>query len=121
MRPKNHNPKKKPGRPSAPPASRRDYRVQVYFNSDEHSRLMYLHRTTGEPLSHIIHRLAVSGSITLPITQEEAALLRKLSGMANNLNQLAHQANAAGYARAAARDETLAQDISSILIKLAHK
>ena len=48
-------------------------------------------------LSSIVYDLAINGKINEPISQEMMDCFRKLAGMANNLNQLAHKANAAGF------------------------
>ena len=48
-------------------------------------------------LSSIVYDLAINGKINEPLSQEMMDCFRKLAGMANNLNQIARKANAAGY------------------------
>ena len=38
-----------------------------------------------------------AGQVKERLTPEHASYIRRLCGMANNLNQLAHKANAAGF------------------------
>ena len=47
-------------------------------------------------LSSIVYDLAINGKINEPLSQEMMDCFRKLAGMANNLNQLAHEAHIAG-------------------------
>ena len=42
-------------------------------------------------LSSIVYDLAINGKINEPLSQEMMDCFRKLAGMANNLNQLAHE------------------------------
>ena len=44
-------------------------------------------------LSSIVYDLAINGKINEPLSQEMMDCFRKLAGMANNLNQLAHEAH----------------------------
>ena len=53
-------------------------------------------------LSSIVYDLAINGKINEPLSQEMMDCFRKLAGMANNLNQLAHEAHIAGYEDVAA-------------------
>ena len=46
-------------------------------------------------LSSIVYDLAINGKINEPLSQEMMDCFRKLAGMANNLNQLAHEAHIA--------------------------
>ena len=49
--------------------------------------------TAGVTLGEYIRNTAISGNITARLTPEDVKLIRSLSGMANNLNQLAKNAN----------------------------
>jgi len=50
----------------------------------------------GITISDCIRRSIVNGIIKQRLTSEIHDLIRKLCGMANNLNQIAHKANAHG-------------------------
>lgn len=45
--------------------------------------------TAGVTLGEYIRNTAINGNITARLTPEDVKLIRSLSGMANNLNQLA--------------------------------
>ena len=53
--------------------------------------------TAGVTLGEYIRNMAINGNITAHLTPEDVKLIRSLSGMANNLNQLAKRANQAGF------------------------
>lgn len=71
-------------------------------------------------LSSIVYDLAINGKINEPLSQEMMDCFRKLAGMANNLNQLAHEAHIAGYEDVAAADRLLSEKIDEVLNKLNH-
>ena len=52
------------------------------------------------------------------MTPEMLALLRQLTGMANNLNQLARMAHVAGYGRDAATLAALVDRIDALLTRI---
>ena len=68
-------------------------------------------------LSSIVYDLAINGKINEPLSQEMMDCFRKLAGMANNLNQLAHEAHIAGYEDVAAADRLLSEKIDEVLNK----
>ena len=63
-------------------------------------------------LSSIVYDLAINGKINEPLSQEMMDCFRKLAGMANNLNQLAHEAHIAAV------DRLLSEKIDEVLNKL---
>ena len=56
-----------------------------------------------------------------PFTKEEVSMLRSLSGMANNLNQLARQANTYGFKQVAIEVANVVQKVDDLLIKISEK
>lgn len=55
----------------------------------------------GMKATQYAREMTLKGGIKSRFTLEELDLMRKLSGMANNLNQIARQANTYGYSNAA--------------------
>ena len=53
----------------------------------------------GMKATQYAREMTLKGSIKSRFTLEELDLMRKLSGMANNLNQIAKRANQAGFQR----------------------
>lgn len=55
----------------------------------------------GLRVSEYVRQAVVSAEITPRLNRQDADTLRKLAGEANNINQLAHRANAGGFAKVA--------------------
>lgn len=55
----------------------------------------------GIKATQYAREMTLKGGIKSHFTIEELDLMRKLSGMANNLNQIARQANKAGFSKSA--------------------
>ena len=72
----------------------------------------------GISLSEYVRQAVVSSQIVPRISHQDADTLRKLAGEANNLNQLARQANTSGFARIAAELLPLKDRITEIINKL---
>lgn len=51
----------------------------------------------GMKATQYVREMVLKGSVKSRFTLEELDLMRKLSGIANNLNQIAKKANQAGY------------------------
>ena len=111
----------KGGRPKKPENERRLYPVKVYFDEANHRKLMNRSRRTGQPLSTIVYELAINGYVREPFTKEEVSMLRSLSGMANNLNQLARQANTYGFQQMAIEVANVVRKVDDLLIKISEK
>jgi len=78
---------------------KRNRHVSVWMTEQEYLHLKKQAECAGLGVDPFIRNL-VSGTEIKPRPPEEyAALLRELSGIGNNINQLAHWANARGSAR----------------------
>ncbi len=111
----------KGGRPKKPENELRQHPVKVYFDEANYRRLLNRSRRTGQPLSAIVYDLSVNGYVREPFTREEVSLLRSLSGMANNLNQLARMANTYGFRQTATEVSSLTGKIDDLLIRFSEK
>lgn len=69
----------------------------------------------GVTMSEFIRKLLDRGNVIERLTVEQADFIRKLCGMANNLNQLAHRANAEGFHVIAPFHKTIIGKIDEIL------
>ena len=107
--------KNKGGRPKKPQDECRKYIVKVAFDRENYAKLCLLRDEQGMSLSHIVYEFAVNGFIREALPQDVERCLRAIAGMANNLNQLAHEAHVVGYEEVAQRDKCLAQDIDRLL------
>lgn len=109
------------GRPKLPEKEKRNCMVKVYFDAVYHAKLVRKHERTGVSLSTLVYELAVNGYVKEPISKEVATDLRRLSGMANNLNQLAHEAHKYSFPSVEKMVTELAQKIDKIIINISQK
>jgi hypothetical protein len=72
----------------------------------------------GVAISEYLRQSAFSSEITPRLTRQDADTLRKLAGEANNINQLAHRANAGGFAAVATELLKLRSTIVEIINRL---
>ena len=109
------NKRNKGGRPKKDSADKRNCIVKVSFDELNFRKLRRRSRRTGASLSSIVYELTVNGKILEPLSQEMMDCIRKIAGMANNLNQLAHEAHVMGFAEVADRNKELAERINEEL------
>ena len=111
----------KGGRPKKPESEQQLFPVKVYFDEQSYKKLLNKRRRTGMSLSTLVYELAVNGYIKEPISKKEASLLRSLAGMANNLNQLAHEAHIHHFSQMEDRVLHLANEINEVLIRISER
>jgi len=111
----------KGGRPRKPENEQRLHPVKVYFDEQSYRKLLNKRRRTGMSLSTLVYELAVNGYVKEPISKEESSLLRSLAGMANNLNQLAHEAHIHHFSQVEERVQYLANEINEVLIRISER
>ena len=88
---------KKGGRPTKGAAEKKKYRITVKLNTQDYYTLKGKAKSAGVTMSEFVRKVLDKGNIIERLTVEQADFIRKLCGMANNLNQLAHRANADGF------------------------
>ena len=74
-------------------------RVSLRLDRTEYAHLKQLSIDTGLKMEPVIRRLIVGAELRPRPPDELAELLRQLSGMAVNINQIAKVANASGFVR----------------------
>ena len=74
-------------------------RVSLRLDSTEYAHLKQLSIDTGLKMEPVIRRLIVGAELRPRPHGELTELLRQLSGMAVNINQIAKVANASGFIR----------------------
>ncbi|MCE8182675.1 plasmid mobilization protein [Porphyromonas gingivalis] len=85
---------KKGGRPTKGVAEKKKYRITVKLNTQDYYTLKGKAKSAGVTISEFVRKVLDKGNVIERLTVEQADFIRKLCGMANNLNQLAHRANA---------------------------
>ncbi|GHT33165.1 hypothetical protein AGMMS49574_18240 [Bacteroidia bacterium] len=83
----------KGGRPMKGITQRKKRVVSIRFSEVEYYAIKRRASLAGMTVSAYSHSAIMDGKIVEPVKKEDMDLLRKLSGEANNLNQLARQAN----------------------------
>ena len=87
----------KGGRPAKGAAEKKKYRITVKLNTQDYYTLKGKAKGAGVTMSEFVRKVLDKGNVIERLTVEQADFIRKLCGMANNLNQLAHRANADGF------------------------
>ena len=107
--------KNKGGRPKKPQDECRKCIVKVAFDRENYAKLCMLRDQQSKSLSQIVYDFAVNGCIKEALPQDVARYIRAFAGMANNLNQHAHEAHIVGYNEVHQRNEGLALEINRLL------
>jgi len=85
--------KRKGGRPKKKVSERKTRIINIRVSEPEYYAVKHRASLAKLTVSAYSHAAILEGKIAEPVKKEDMELLRKLSGEANNLNQLAHQAN----------------------------
>ena len=104
-----------------PEKEKRNIPVKVYFDEANYRKLVNRSQRTGQSLSTIVYELAVNGYVREPIPHDVLPLLRSLAGMANNLNQIAHEAHISHFLHVEKRAREMASKIDDLLIRISEK
>lgn len=85
------------GRPTKEADEKKAYKVTIKMATEEYCSLQAKARSADINRSEFIRRCIWSSLVKQHLTSEQTRYIKQLSGMANNVNQIAHKANAAGY------------------------
>ena len=88
---------KKGGRPAKGTAEKKKYRITVKLNTQDYYTLKGKAKSAGISMSEFVRKVLAKGYVIERLNIEQADFIRKLCGLANNLNQLTHRANADGF------------------------
>ena len=105
----------KGGRPTKGAAEKKKYRITVKLNTQDYYTLKGKAKGAGVTMSEFVRKVLAKGYVIERLTIEQADFIRKLCGMANNLNQLAHRANAEGFHSVAPLHKIIISKIDKIL------
>ena len=106
---------KKGGRPTKGAAEKKKYRITVKLTTEDYYTLKGKAKSAGISMSEFVRKVLEEGNVIERLTVEQAGFIRKLCGMANNLNQLSHRANAEGFHVIAPFHKTIIGKIDEIL------
>ena len=105
----------KGGRPTKGVAEKKKYRITVKLNTQDYYTLKGKAKSAGVTMSEFVRKVLAKGYVIERLNIEQADFIRKLCGMANNLNQLAHRANAEGFRVIVPFHKTIIGKIDEIL------
>ena len=109
---KAHN---KGGRPVKEDIEKRRYRVNLMLNTEEYLTLASKAADACLSFKDYLRAIIPKAEIRQRLSTEAMGQIRQLAGMANNLNQIAHRANAAGYRDARTEYLFLSDKIDNLL------
>ena len=103
------------GRPRVSGVCKLSKAVTVKFSKIDYERLCRRSRQANLTLAEFLRVSAFETTITVRHSAEETAVIRSLTGMANNLNQLTRLANAKGLAAVRVRHAAIITAIEKLL------
>jgi predicted DNA binding CopG/RHH family protein len=110
--------RKKGGRPQMSSVSRKSKTIGVCFSEPELYAIRHRAAKASLPVSVYCHDAILNGEIKEPLKKEELDVLRSLSNMGNNLNQLTKTAKFLGAKRLENEGLPLLEAIQTIINKL---
>ena len=110
----------KGGRPRKESYLKKKYQVNTKFKTEEYFDLKARAHNAALPINDFIRNCIKQSIIIQRLTPETNDLIRKLCGMANNLNQISKKANQAGYDSVRNEYLFLAKQIDMLLKYIKH-
>lgn len=109
---------KKGGRPPKAFGQKKSYRINIKLITEEYYSLIAKVKKSGTTISSFVRECLKKGYVKERLSVEHVNYIRQLSGMANNLNQIAKKANTQGYTSVRTEYLLLAERIDNLLNKL---
>ena len=105
------------GRPRVSGVCKLSKAVTVKFSKIDYERLCRRSRQANLTLAEFLRTSAFETTITARHSAEETTVIRSLTGMANNLNQLTRLSHQAGFHRTQKTVTELLQKLKDIIIR----
>ena len=103
------------GRPQKSATQKKNYRLTIKMDTQQYYFLKGLALQSGATMTESARDLICKGHVRERLSLEHLNLIRQLSGMANNLNQIAKQANSTGYVSVSSECSNLTESIISVI------
>lgn len=103
------------GRPKLAATQVRKHRIEVRFATVEYYSLKAKAKDVGMSISELIRAAIQNYTLKERLSATHLKLITQLTGMANNLNQIAKKANQAGYFVVKSEAETIAKSIDNVI------
>lgn len=107
------------GRPKKNLAQKKSYRITIKMDTQQYYSLKASSKSSNMTMTECARELISNGYVKERFSVEHLSLMRKLSGMANNLNQIAKQANISGFYTIKDEYLNLAATIASLINEFA--
>ena len=85
------------GRPAKGAVEKKGHKVSLKMGIVDYYLLKAKARLAGLTLSEYVRQAIEKSEVKQRLSSEQLGYIRQLSGMANNINQIARKVNAAGY------------------------
>jgi hypothetical protein len=105
----------KNGRPKKETAEKKGYKISLKMATEEYYSLKAKARLAGITRSEYIRRCILSSEVKQRLSSEHLGYIRQLSGMANNVNQIARKANATGFMEAHRECMAMVTDLDTVI------
>lgn len=110
--------KKSGGRPKLADYQKRTRCFRVMFNENDYIYIQSKAEQAGLSVNEFCHQAAMGCEVNRRISPEMAAAIRDLSGIANNVNQIAHQMHIHGQEAVCQHCITIITEISRIIAQI---
>lgn len=105
----------KGGRPKLGLSEVKKYRLSIRIAAADYYRIKSMVAESGLSQNEILRKLIENTDIIPRLKPEEADYIRKLVGMANNLNQLAHMGHIYGFDAVSVQCEASTREIVELI------
>lgn len=106
------------GRPRLAGYERRNHHHKVSYNDEEENIIQYKAEQAGKPDDVYLHEAGLDAIVQAHMSDENIEQLRDVCGMANNTNQIAHQANAGGLLSIRTKAEQLVVYLTELIRRI---
>jgi hypothetical protein len=110
----------KGGRPSKELHKKRKYQVNIKLMTEEYYTLKARANEAAMPINDFVRNAIKHSEVKQRLTPEANDYIRKLCGIANNLNQIAKRANQVGYEDIRNEYLYLAENIDNLINFIKH-
>ncbi|WP_298613224.1 plasmid mobilization relaxosome protein MobC [uncultured Odoribacter sp.] len=108
------------GRPRLSATEKKGDKVTVKFATAEYYFLKSIVKKAGRTISLFVRKAIRQCEVKQCLNSIHLSYVSQLTGMANNLNQIAHKANVGGYATDQTEYLTLASRIDNLINSIMH-
>lgn len=113
------NRNKQGGRPPLSTGKKKTYRVNLKLDTPDYYNLLGKMRNAGiRNRSDFVRECIRNACVKVRLSVEQLDLIRKLCGMANNLNQLTHLAHKQGFMEARGECHSITKKIDELINRI---